>query len=324
LQVVDGRGGVGNEARVLSFSVVVPPDPLTGPPQAILFVHGYSVVIDAGVLALGGGTDCSQYFKNFSDSFGAWGYKGNLESIGYYEKDTNCTYKLNNFSYGKSGNPSVNVNLHFGNSLESIDQGTSIRHLGYLLSWYIYHKYSKFNQAVSIVAHSMGGLISRYATCMSANKDPDFPEKLYIKSLITIGTPNNGTLFGLYPTFQSNEMLSNSETLNSINSCDNWTLEIQNRLKIGSRGVNFTTGDGVVSAESATFGGTGKQIVYIDPILAHIFGFPGYLSELEDTNIGFATIETRNSNSETWKKLSGEMRIGELIYNTATSKEIFK
>ena len=68
----------------------------------------------------------------------------------------------------------------------------AIEHLGYHLAWYIYDEYSSKNESVDVVAHSMGGLIIRYAVGEAADGNPAFPPSLIVGNVVSLGTPHGG------------------------------------------------------------------------------------------------------------------------------------
>jgi triacylglycerol esterase/lipase EstA (alpha/beta hydrolase family) len=65
-----------------------------------------------------------------------------------------------------------------------------IRHLGYHLAWYIWDQYTSKGYTVQIVAHSMGGLMARYAISKVESGAADFPPYLYVEDVVTAGTPH--------------------------------------------------------------------------------------------------------------------------------------
>jgi hypothetical protein len=66
-----------------------------------------------------------------------------------------------------------------------------MEHLAYHLAWWFYDTYG--TKKIDVVAHSMGGLLVRYALTMVAMKDPNFPPALNIEDVVTLGTPHKGS-----------------------------------------------------------------------------------------------------------------------------------
>lgn len=72
------------------------------------------------------------------------------------------------------------------------DGDTPIEHLAYHFAWYLYDRTP--GECVKIVAHSMGGLIIRYALQKVEEGHADFPSHLCVDDVITVGTPHAGAL----------------------------------------------------------------------------------------------------------------------------------
>ena len=241
--------------------------------NAILFIHGYNppMGIDLGDNP---GIDCGTYWNSLPTTFRFWGYSGEIKNVGFYVGDTNCDIKLNL-------NP------------VKIGRDVGIETIGQLFAWYIYDNYTKNGNSVSIVAHSMGGLISRAAIANTLDKQGGYPPKpLKIKSLITLGTPNGGfsqtALNGIdlpipincqiaaIGGFQCAEMTLGSPFLTKINQLDWYTSSIENRLHIGSYH------DETVPGDSAIYGVYGTKVIYDEfPAYSH-GGYKSDFSQKED------------------------------------------
>jgi hypothetical protein len=64
---------------------------------------------------------------------------------------------------------------------------TNIRHVAYHFAWMVQQEFG--GGPVNVVGHSMGGLVVRYALSAVQRGDPDFPAKLVIPQVVTVGTP---------------------------------------------------------------------------------------------------------------------------------------
>lgn len=145
----------------------------------VLMVHGINV---------NNQINCNWHpeFGTIRDYFNARGYT-NTWSVGFYEYDTNC----NDYLWGEwshctgwydSGNNNYTVN-------------EDMRHLSCLLAWYIWDRYTVNGTTISVIAHSLGGILIRQAM----NDTPyvvAFPPHLKISDVATAGTPHQGLLTG--------------------------------------------------------------------------------------------------------------------------------
>lgn len=142
----------------------------------VLFVHGY-------INTLGGcaGEDVSKTDAQLGRMLTAQGWTGPLVGLSYY-----C---------GDKGGPSID-NAGTGHcdrwSTAGYGSGTAIERLACDFAWWTYDTYTVDGQAVDVVAHSMGGLISRYALSSVAAGDAAFPPSLLVNDVVTISTPYAG------------------------------------------------------------------------------------------------------------------------------------
>ncbi|MGH2830553.1 MAG: esterase/lipase family protein, partial [Actinomycetota bacterium] len=140
--------------------------------KPVVYVHGFSVW---------SATDCAMW-NNMDAALRGWGLTGAKVTVQYYSSDTNCTYsELHHGSHA----------THFGGSHTSHNNGTDIRHLAYHLAWMIKDHFG--TQTVDVVAHSMGGLVTRYMVYRVARADSAFPSTLYVEDIVTLGSPHDGT-----------------------------------------------------------------------------------------------------------------------------------
>jgi hypothetical protein len=72
------------------------------------------------------------------------------------------------------------------------DRNRSVKDVGADLAWEIYDHYSKYNVAVDVVGHSMGGLVARAALTGVSRGDPAFPPYLYVEDVVTLSSPHRG------------------------------------------------------------------------------------------------------------------------------------
>jgi pimeloyl-ACP methyl ester carboxylesterase len=129
----------------------------------LLLVHGYG---DAAA-----GKDCNRgTWKNalryYEDAAGR--DRSSMTTIGYYTGD-DCDVQI-----GKAGND------------------TPIQDIARDLARHIYETHTRRGEPVNIVAHSMGGLVTRVALLGSAQGWEGFPPKLDVDNVVTLSTPHQG------------------------------------------------------------------------------------------------------------------------------------
>ncbi|MEU4769767.1 hypothetical protein AB0H12_41760 [Actinosynnema sp. NPDC023794] len=199
--------------------------------RPVYFVHGYSFLGNPP------GHNCwDGYWRTLGDAMRSYGWTGSYHTVGFYRGDTNCNTKI----------------------LDG-DRDTPIQELGRLLAWNIYTSFSKSNISVDVVAHSMGGLVTRAALTGVARKESGWPPYLYIEDVVTLSTPHKGArgagICGVF-TRQCQDMTEGSPFLrwlyNAPQSAQgtDWTL-------IGAED------DDIVSNESAVgMSGAGHTVIY--------------------------------------------------------------
>jgi triacylglycerol esterase/lipase EstA (alpha/beta hydrolase family) len=208
----------------------------------MLYVHGFDPA--------GSGSNCGMWsaMRNFLTGHG---FTGAQVSVKYYHNDGNCSVNLNNYGSQSAHFPGGRVNGQNSNN-------TDIRHIGYQFAWFVYNTYSSSGQNVGVVAHSMGGLVVRYALARVAARDPDFPPSLSVSNIVTLGTPHNGANIALLCTLGNIEcaqMAPGSSFLRSLGQNPqaaggtDWTL-------VGSQA------DAVVSYASATSMAANHKVRY--------------------------------------------------------------
>lgn len=148
-----------------------------------------------------------------------------------------------------------------------------IRHFAYHVAWSIYNKYSSAGESVDVVAHSMGGLVIRYAIQQVKAGHADFPPSLLIEDVVTVSSPHGGissTLNGwACNDYQTSQMNVGSTFLQSLTSHPDgtggtdWTAI--GGFEIKCHGM---TGD-IVSPESSTWNGADHKVVYANPGYGH-------------------------------------------------------
>jgi pimeloyl-ACP methyl ester carboxylesterase len=144
--------------------------------KPVIFLHGYQGDSTA---------DCRQW-NDMTSAFRDWGHTGAFTRLRYYDGDTICDHNV--LHHGSHSNHYASGHTADGGHTNE----TNIRHLGYHLAWYIRSHYSSDGRYVDVVAHSMGGLIARYAIAQSQNGHEDFPANVRVEDIVTLGTPHGG------------------------------------------------------------------------------------------------------------------------------------
>ncbi|MGB3442701.1 MAG: hypothetical protein WBA97_28490 [Actinophytocola sp.] len=128
----------------------------------VYFVHGYN---DSG------GSDCESLWANAVDHFKKQG-RESLKTVAYYQGDTKCDVDVANAT-----------------------TGTRIKHVAAAFANYVYDHHTSKGESIEIVAHSMGGLVSRVAMLGSAKGWEGFPKgKLKVSDIVTLATPHQGII----------------------------------------------------------------------------------------------------------------------------------
>lgn len=197
-----------------------------------IFLHGYN------------GGNCEADWGSLIDNMRAGGWTGGFYVPRYQSTDSAC-----NARPGLAMGCMSCFGAHdywFGHSGTAHSNNTSIRHLAWHLANYIYANWSSKGIAVDVVAHSMGGLIIRYA--LSKQGVDSFP-RLRVEDVITLGSPHNGAHFAaLTGTTEGAEMEPTSSLISWLKT---WGMNPQ-----GTGGTDWTNlgshGDLIVQEDSAT------------------------------------------------------------------------
>jgi hypothetical protein len=136
--------------------------------EMVFFVHGHAEGTPAG-------KDCVSTWGNALDYFEerGWG-RESMKTVGYYTGDENCDVTISGAS-----------------------NGTRIRNLAADFAKHVHQYNTSTGKPVDVVAHSMGGLITRVALLGSAKGWEGFPPNaLDIGDVVTLGTPPSGRCRG--------------------------------------------------------------------------------------------------------------------------------
>jgi|GEM_PF-3070698 len=137
----------------------------------------------------------------------------NIKEVGYYTSTANSTDNGDvtsgwcNENLNTDPNPDLaQCNAIAGNSADYGTKNDHLDRLSCLLAWYIFDNYTQYGEPVNILAHSMGGLLTRYALGATAAHAAHFPQVLWVNNVVTVATPHGGVgeLYHLWASQQSN------------------------------------------------------------------------------------------------------------------------
>jgi hypothetical protein len=184
-----------------ALATVPPFDLNPGPPviaNPVLMIHGLDTTAPYGI-------DCAKTWddarpgddpnsRNGLMSYIAKnGFAGRpLLTLSYYDQDTNCDESINGFTNPALGQAYFDGRGAHAGVTDGHTAEAAIEHLAYHLAWFIYDRYSSHDVSVDVVAHSMGGLMIRYALGEVQNKNAAFPPKLMVGDAVTLGSPHGG------------------------------------------------------------------------------------------------------------------------------------
>jgi pimeloyl-ACP methyl ester carboxylesterase len=180
-------------AALVAAGVTVPASQASAaadPP--VYFVHGYN---DSG------GSNCENIWANAVDHFVKQGRdKDSLKTVAYYRNDTKCDVDV-----------------------ADATTDTRIKHVAAAFANYVYDHHTSKGQSIEIVAHSMGGLVTRVAMLGSAKGWDGFPKgKLKVSDIVTLSTPHQGILDNdKYDSTQWDSMVPGSTFLDVLQAPEN-------------------------------------------------------------------------------------------------------
>ncbi|WP_461145795.1 esterase/lipase family protein [Salinifilum aidingensis] len=167
----------------------------TGNP--VYFVHGY---------APEGAVDCEAYWGRAQREFRERGWRGPLRTVGFYAGDTDCDVTV-------------------GEDMQ-VSTDTSITRIAATFAQFLHRTHTRAGEPVDLVAHSMGGIITRVALLGSARGWAGYPNgKLRVGAVTTLGTPHGGLSCDLRPEFcvhdQLRQQAPGSELVDVLHSSPN-------------------------------------------------------------------------------------------------------
>lgn len=133
----------------------------------VLLVHGFMTYDSASI-------NCGQLWGPILKELKAQGFT-NVKTVTYYKASKNCDVNLAEL-YSNTG------------------RDNTWKELGRTLSNYIFDHYTKYNQKVDLMGHSMGGLVIRSAVQGGSKYESGF-RNILVEDAVTIATPHKGSDF---------------------------------------------------------------------------------------------------------------------------------
>lgn len=178
----------------------------------VVFVHGFYRNTCPGL-------DVNSAMYGPKLELSATGWTGPLDIVSYYSCDQG------------------------GSRIGSDTNNTSIDTIAAQLATYIFNTYTARGQAVDIVAHSMGGLITRTALQQTAAHAAGFPYSLLVSHVVTFSTPFAGigpgaaaTVPGLVGTVQGTQVMAGSALIKALSATNAASTGGASWMVVGSSG----------------------------------------------------------------------------------------
>ncbi|GEM_PF-1965790 len=172
----------------------------------IVFIHGISY--NSSITCTGSGglwSNPISYLQNWHIGLGSdeilW--TGQFYTVGYYDQDVRCGSDAQQGALGfqlstRYNNWAPKCNGYGGTNNNDPTVGTNhekLEHVSCEFAWFLWNSFSSAGINVKIVAHSMGGLITRYAIQKVQQGDPAFPPLLYVSDVVTFSTPHGALTY---------------------------------------------------------------------------------------------------------------------------------
>lgn len=208
-------------------------------PEPVLLIHGFSI---------SAGHDCEEYWGEQKEEIQK--EKGpddaplrEVATVGWYEHDEGCDVDLPDLTL-------PNVSLLDPDPLDdpAFTQSTPMAEVAAALKSWIFHTYSINGRSVDIVAHSMGGIVTRKML-------DDWGSELLVSDVVTLGTPHGGVQALHLAPFclaigQCTEAAADSDFMSSLaenpqaSAGTRWTLIGADNDQVVGQGTGIEMGDG--------------------------------------------------------------------------------
>ena len=221
-----------SDAPMVPITPVNPPAPDN--PLSIVFVHGIKIGPEMpGPIPYmpwkgsSSGWDCMKDYWGDAINFLSERGLTDFRTIKYYTGDTNCANGLETRYSSDLHNETYTKNCtdYHADAGPDGTNDESLYHLSCLFAQYLYHNFGQSNRDVIIVAHSMGGVITRgalYQMDIHAGQAP-FPDTIgQVTKAITFNSPHGGVYgidaLGCAGCQQAQDLVYNSPFMSDLSS----------------------------------------------------------------------------------------------------------
>jgi pimeloyl-ACP methyl ester carboxylesterase len=230
--------------------------------KVTVFLHGFN------------GRNCTQDWRELMLDMRTAGFTGPFYVVRFLSADSECdlsgipnAFNVGLFRWGTHSGP-------YGHEGTSHDNNTDIRHLAWHFAHWA-HSFIPDDPPVDVVAHSMGGLIVRFALGKQSGQWP----VLNIEDVVTLGSPHGGVNFASWTgTLQGTQMEPDSSFIG-------WLAQYAPNPQ-GSGGTEWTVvgsaGDFIVPRVSATNMQAAERVRY--GLLPWPIDHGGYMHEDANRN----------------------------------------
>ncbi len=251
----------------------------------VILIHGFQP--RTAPSPLGPTTDCKAYFEGPSGGVKTYlqethsinnaqvTWSGPIHYVGYYNNDA---FSPDNCDVDLRQQASHCTSYYAGNDGTNQED---IRHLGCEFAWYLWTNYSSKHQTVQIVAHSMGGLVMRWAL-YAAQFDNRLPHDLLVQNIVTFDTPHGGVppgfaLFACGGCVQGAQMFQGSPFMNELyagsdHNGAHYSAQSPQSASIGTTWTmmgNLCLRQNPLTSAKTTYMAGGYKVIFSSPCYGH-------------------------------------------------------
>ncbi len=133
----------------------------------------------------------ASYYVPRVDWYGGWCVEADAANTGSHWKNDETGEAVSDHQLSWAGNHVAKTGCNGAPEGQRHSRNTDPRHLAFHLAWFLWDTYSKYGIPVDVIAHSLGGLLVRYAIYQSG-RDLLYPSYLLVEDVVTFGSPHAG------------------------------------------------------------------------------------------------------------------------------------